>query len=159
MKRVDWFFVLAAGLVLVADQATKFAVRAYLAPGQSIPGEGLVRLTHVMNRGASFGLFANQTIPLIITGAIGVLALLLYYRYLPTQNLLLKGGLGLELGGAAGNLIDRISLGYVTDFIDLAVWPVFNVADSAITVGVALLLYYFLFHSREKGKAPVPDKP
>jgi signal peptidase II len=126
--------------VVAADQATKALVRANIDVGSRdgvFPG---VELVHVRNRGVAFGLFADGGIVLIAIGAACVVALLAFFAthsrrplvWLPT---------GLLLGGAAGNLIDRLHQGYVTDFIDLPLWPSFNLADSCITIGVLSLLY------------------
>jgi len=136
---------LIALTVIGVDQLSKFLVRANMEWGQSIPSEGLVRLTYTTNTGGAFGLFANQTFLLTLAAVIAITALVLYLRYLPPGSKLLKVGLGLDLGGAIGNLIDRIRLGEVTDFIDLGAWPVFNLADSAIVVGTFLIVYYLLF--------------
>ena len=126
--------------VVAADQATKALVRANIDTGNRdgvFPG---VELVHVRNRGVAFGLFADGGFVLVAIGAACVVALLAFFAthsrrplvWLPT---------GLLLGGAAGNLIDRTRQGYVTDFIDLPLWPAFNLADSAITIGVLSLLY------------------
>ena len=126
--------------VVAADQATKALVRANIDIGSRdgvFPG---VELVHVRNRGVAFGLFADGGFILVAIGAACVVALLAFFAthsrrplvWLPT---------GLLLGGAAGNLIDRLHQGYVTDFIDLPLWPAFNLADSAITIGVLSLLY------------------
>jgi signal peptidase II len=128
-------------LVVVAiDQATKALVRANLDFGDRdgvFPG---IELVHVRNRGVAFGLFADGGLVLVAIGVASVLALLAFFAthsrrplvWLPT---------GLLLGGAAGNLIDRMRQGFVTDFIDLPLWPAFNIADSCITIGVLSLLY------------------
>jgi len=105
---------------------------------------GLFRLTHVHNTGAAFGLFQGQSFPLTIVGLVSVAFILLYalflYRQFPLlDNRLGKSALGLILGGAVGNLTDRLRFGYVTDFIDVGIWPAFNIADSAITVGTIIL--------------------
>ncbi len=138
-------FVIALSVV-AADQLSKYLVRANMElGGESIPGEGIVRLTYTTNTGGAFGIFTNQTFLLAMTAIIGIAVLVLYLRYLPVRSTLLKVGLGLVLGGAVGNLIDRLRLGEVTDFIDVGAWPVFNLADSAITVGTILIVFYLLF--------------
>ncbi len=138
------YFFLTSALIIVADQLSKFWVRANLAVDQSIPEEGWVRLTHVKNTGAAFGLFSDQIFPLTFTSLIGVIAILLYYRYPLLKTALSKTALGLLLGGAVGNLVDRLHQGYVTDFIDFGLWPVFNLADSAIVTGSGLLAYLLI---------------
>ncbi len=148
-------FFLTALLAVAADQLSKIWIRSNLARGELLPETGLFRLTHVHNTGAAFGLFQDQTFPLTIVALIGIVALLLFalliYRRFPfLDSRLGKPALGLVLGGTVGNLIDRLRLGYVTDFLDIGVWPAFNIADSAITVGVVLFVYSFLFLTRAK---------
>lgn len=151
-----WIFFTVAFLVVVIDQVSKFLIRANMALGESLPSDGVVRLTYVTNTGASFGILPGQTLPLLITAIIGVVALLLFYFYMPLPSLLLKAALGLQLGGAIGNVIDRILFGKVTDFIDFRVWPIFNLADSSIVVGVGLLVLFLLLSAR-KGKVESAD--
>ena len=145
-------FPLAALLVAVADQLSKLWVRSNLAEGQLLFEIGFFRITNIHNTGASFGLFRDQTLLLTIFGIVGIVVLLLYalfiYRRFPLlNNMLGKIVLGLVLGGTIGNLIDRLRFGYVTDFIDFTFWPAFNIADSAIVIGVILFTYslYSLF--------------
>ncbi len=147
-----WPFFLVAGLVILADQISKYFIRTHMYLYQSIPQEGPFRLTYVFNTGASFGLFRGQTIPLMITAIIGIIALVLFFVYVPLQSKLLRVALGLQLGGAAGNLIDRVRLGGVTAFLAAGFWPVFNAADSAVVIGVGLLVLYFLISSSDKKK-------
>jgi len=143
------FFPIVAA-VIVADQVTKFLIRANMSLGESIPSEGLVRLTYTTNQAGAFGLFGNQSFLIALTAVIGVLILLLYLRFFHVGGKLLKVGLALELGGAVGNLIDRVRLGEVTDFIDVGSWPLFNLADSAITVGAVLIVCHLLFFTGKK---------
>lgn len=140
--------LLTALVVLLADQASKVAVRELLRSSgtNSIPLlDGWVRITHVENRGAAFGLLQNQTIFFVIVGIIVVAGILFGHRLVPAHRTTLALCLGLQLGGATGNLIDRIrNDGSVFDFIHLPNFPVFNVADSAIVVGVAILAFHLL---------------
>ena len=126
---------------LMADQVTKGLVVLAMHPGQSVPSSGLFRLTYVTNSGSAFGLFPNQTLFLILASFVGIGVLLIFYRTNPINSTLLRLSLGLQLGGAMGNLVDRVRLGYVVDFIDVGSWPVFNLADSAIMVGLIGLLW------------------
>lgn len=144
------FLFLVAGLILALDQATKEWVRANLPASQSLPPDGLIRLTHTTNTGSAFGLFPDQGTLLALVAVVVIGVILIYQRHLGQDALLLKGSLGLQLGGAIGNLLDRVRLGHVTDFVDLRVWPVFNVADSAIVVGVGLLAYLFLVVAKKE---------
>jgi signal peptidase II len=142
-------FFLIALLVVAADQLSKIWIRSSLPVGQSIFEAGFFRITHVHNTGAAFGLFQGQSFLLTIVALLGITGLLVYalviYRRFPLSgNMLGRPVLGLVLGGAVGNLIDRLRFGYVTDFIDVGLWPAFNIADSAITIGVILLAYSLL---------------
>lgn len=141
--------LLIGGLIIWADQLSKMWIRANVPPWQSLVDFGIFQIAHVRNTGAAFGLFQGQSFLLTIFSILGVAALLVYLfafqRRLPLlEGILGRLALGLVLGGAAGNLIDRLRLGYVTDFIDFKIWPAFNVADSAITVGMLLLVYCLL---------------
>ncbi len=138
-------FFLVALIVVALDQVSKFFIRANMTLGQSIPEEGFFRITYGTNTGGVFGLFANQAFLITLTAIVGVAAILVYSRYRQANRVLVRIALGLLLGGAVGNLIDRIRFGEVVDFIDVGAWPVFNVADSAVVVGVILIIYYFLF--------------
>ena len=139
--------VVTAAAVLVADQFTKWLARTYLPlfPDQSISIVGdVLRLTFVMNRGAAFGVLQNQNALFIVVSGVVIAVIIGSYRYSPVRSPLLNLALGLQLGGAVGNLIDRLRLGYVVDFVDVSIWPVFNVADSAIVIGVCILAYHLL---------------
>jgi len=144
-------FVIALSLVAI-DQISKYLVRANMELEQPIPSKGIFRLTYTTNAGGAFGLFANQTFLLAMAAVIGIFVLLIYLRYLPLDSTLLKVGLGLDLGGAIGNLIDRLRFGVVTDFIHIGAWPVFNLADSAIVVGTFLIAYYLLFAAKKSAR-------
>ena len=154
--QVKWrnvVFFLTAFLIAFADQLSKIWIRTNLAVGQSIPEAGVPRLTHVTNTGSAFGLFQGQTFPLTIVASASAVALLLYavlfYRRFPLlDNRLAWVGLSLILGGTVGNLIDRLRLGYVTDFIDFGFWPAFNLADSAVVVGVIMFAYSLISLAR-----------
>ena len=139
--------------IIVLDQATKFAVQAFMDLGQSIPTSGFIRFTYVTNSGGAFGLFMGQTVLLTAASFVGIGVLLLFYRTHPWPGRFVRLSLGLQLGGAIGNLIDRLYVGEVVDFIDVGPWPIFNLADSSIVVGIGLLLALFLFfeeHSRQR---------
>ena len=137
---VAWVRALAVVAAVVAlDQATKAAVRARLRPGERDELGLGVDLVHVRNRGIAFGLLTQRgTLLTVLTFA--ALALLVAYFALHSTRRLLWLPTGLLVGGAVGNVVDRVRHGAVTDFIDFPVWPAFNLADTAITVGVVLLL-------------------
>lgn len=136
-----------AALVVAADQLTKqWATIAFGAdPGGGTHWlDGWFGLTYTTNSGAAFGVLANRNILFLFIGIVVVAVIGLSWRYLPGGKLLLRVSLGLQLGGALGNLLDRVRQGYVVDFIQIRGWPVFNLADSAVCCGVALLMWYLL---------------
>jgi len=132
-----------SSITLGADQLTKHLIASRCLPGESLPLiPSVLHLTYVQNTGAAFGLFKGQRALFLLLSLLviaWVIREFLLRRSALTPSLM--WGYALVLGGAAGNLIDRLRLGYVVDFIDLKVWPVFNVGDSAITIGVALLIW------------------
>ncbi|HET9476355.1 MAG TPA: signal peptidase II [Dehalococcoidia bacterium] len=140
------FFWGAALIVVTLDQITKAIIRSSLDRGESWPdADWFVRIRYVTNSGASFGMLQDQTSFLIIMAFIGLAAIYLYYRYPPFEHGVVPIAIGMMLGGAAGNLIDRIRVGRVTDFIDFRFWPAFNVADSSISIGIVVLLAGYIF--------------
>lgn len=145
--------LVTAGLVIILDRASKIYIDSILDPGGSITLiKGILDITYVRNPGALFGLFSRFNSLLIIFSPAVILAILYYYLHAHPRDRLLNLALALELGGATGNLIDRLAYGRVIDFIDFKIWPVFNLADSAITAGLVLLaLFLFLRARRERG--------
>jgi signal peptidase II len=150
----DWLLVPLVGLVYILDQLTKHWAESTLCPYRSIPDDGPFRLICSYNTGSAFGLFPDQTFLLIIASFVGVGVLLFVYRSHPFPNLILRISLGLQLGGAAGNLTDRLRFGQVTDFVQLGFWPVFNLADASIVVGVVLLVWVFMFSGQGAKSSP-----
>lgn len=151
MTRSAGLFTAAAlGLaVFLADQLLKRLVETSMVLGESRPViQDVLHFTYIENSGGAFGLLANSQILLMVGSvvALGVVAWMLLAQ--PPSRTMASGG-GLVLGGAAGNLLDRISSGGVTDYLDLRVWPIFNLADVAIVLGVSLLVLNALF-SRDK---------
>jgi len=146
LNRGDLVFFGVAFAVIVLDQVTKAVIRRTLLLGESWPDAGwFVRITHVTNSGAAFGMLQGQTPFLVVTSLLGLGAILLYYLYPPMEHGVLRIALGLQLGGAIGNLSDRLRVGEVTDFINFRHFPAFNVADSAITVGIASIIVFLAF--------------
>ena len=131
---------LVAAVTVAADQAVKALVRATIDRGDEVNLILGIKLVNVRNRGIAFGMFSGGGVVLVLFAVIALVALLVFFVrhrdrplvWLPT---------GLLIGGAAGNLIDRVRESGVTDFIDLPAWPAFNLADTAITFGVLTLLY------------------
>lgn len=133
------YLFLTGFAVLALDQAVKFVIYSRLSGGQSmkvIPN--IFHITLVLNKGAAFGLLKDQRIFFIILSVSAIFFIIAYIWKNNSRSIFLLSSLGLLLGGATGNLIDRIRFGYVIDFLDFRVWPVFNVADSAITIGAAM---------------------
>ena len=141
--------LIALILVLVADQCTKSVISSFLYIGESIPEHGFFRITHVTNTGSAFGMFVDHTYLLIFASLIGILILIVFYRSQPFGGTILHISIGLQLGGAIGNLVDRVRLGYVVDFIDVGLWPVFNIADSAIVIGLVGLVWSMIFLNKK----------
>ncbi len=150
------FFV---AVVFALDQASKAYVRSTLALGESVPREGVFRFTHTFNTGSAFGLFSNQTNALIVASVLGIIVLIVLYRQQAKPSMFLRLSLGLQLGGAIGNLTDRVLRGHVTDFIDVGWWPVFNLADSAIVIGIAIVAWYLMFPKEEPRPRPALPAP
>lgn len=137
--------VLIAVLVVIIDQLSKFLIKLYYEPGQTVPLiKNFLHLTYVRNPGAAFGLFpGSQTILLIIT--VIVFAFIIFFQIeIGKDDIFIRIVLGLFLGGTLGNFIDRIQNGLVVDFIDFRFWPVFNFADASIVIGLFLLALYLL---------------
>jgi signal peptidase II len=138
--RSQWLILaLVAGAAVLADQLTKQVVGRTLALGDSVDIAGPFSIHHVENPGIAFGLFGSRTSLVIAVTAVAVGAMLLFFARSGRRHPVLPVALGLVLGGSIANLIDRIRLGHVTDFLDLVAWPAFNLADSFIVVGVAIL--------------------
>jgi signal peptidase II len=155
-------YLLLSLIVLVLDQWTKWLVEIHLPRGLSRPViDGFFNLVHVQNSGVAFGLFAEQGEArawiLALLGLVALTAVAVYFWITPRSDLLLLTALALVAGGAVGNLIDRIAAGGVTDFLDVYVgsyhWPAFNVADSAITVGIGLMIFDAVFPGRRRHAA------
>jgi signal peptidase II len=147
LKRDLPFFLLAAA-VFGLDQLTKSIVRNGLALGESWPDEDwLVKITHVTNTGAAFGILQGQGVFLTVTAFFALGAIIFYYAFPPLEHGLLRLALGLQLGGALGNLVDRLRFGEVTDMFHFPHYPAFNIADSSIVVGLVVIIGFFLFFS------------
>lgn len=136
----QWLALLAvAGAAVVADQLTKHIVGRTLALGDSVHVLGPFSIHHVQNSGIAFGLFASRTALVIGVTGVAVGLMLWFFARSGKRHPVLPVALGLVLGGSIANLVDRVRLGYVTDFLDFVAWPAFNLADTFIVVGVALL--------------------
>ena len=149
------FLISIAALVAILDQAIKLLVLVKIpAYGSIVVIPGFFDLTHIYNTGGAFGFLAGKSslfrhLFFLTASAIAMGMIVYLYLKTPREFLFLRSGLAMILGGAVGNVIDRIRLGKVVDFLDLYVkdlhWPAFNIADSAITVGILIFIYHLLF--------------
>lgn len=137
--------IIIAILIIAVDQWSKYIVQANMTPGLSIPIiPNVFHITYILNPGAAFGILENQRIFFIAVAAIMLLAAIYFYPRIPAKCRMLRFGLSLLAGGASGNVIDRIKTGYVVDFFDFRIWPVFNIADIVIVCGVFLIIVAIL---------------
>ncbi len=144
-------------LVMLVDQASKIYMISRLQPGDSLPlVPGVFHLTYVRNPGAAFGIFAHQTTFFIVISVLMIALIFFGRRLFSTRRFFVQLALSLQVGGALGNLIDRVRFGYVIDFLDFRIWPVFNLADVAIVAGMILLLLSLVgetsFYPGRKGR-------
>lgn len=158
IKARDYAVLLGlAGAVVALDQWTKYLVRTRLAFAESwSPWDWLApfaRIVHWNNTGAAFGMFQSGGLIFTVVAFIVSIAILYYYPRVPASQVPLRLALSLQLGGAVGNLIDRLSQGTVTDFISIGTFPVFNVADASISAGVAVLIAAMWIEERRGSKA------
>ena len=152
---VQWLGLVAIGLAAVAaDQLTKHIVTGHLALDDGIHVAGPFWIHHVQNSGIAFGLFASATPVVIVLTGIAIAWMLLFFARSGARHPVLPVALGLVIGGSSSNLLDRVRLGYVTDFLDLRYWPAFNLADSFIVVGVAILLAVLVLADRAHRPRP-----
>jgi signal peptidase II len=141
---------LLAGIILILDQSSKFMICRAMTLNESIPVvRNVFHLTYIQNKGAAFGLFPCQTLFFIIVTLLVISLIIFFYKRMSGNRVLMSWALGFILGGAVGNLIDRIRLQAVIDFLDFRIWPVFNLADSAITVGAIILFSSILLQKGE----------
>jgi signal peptidase II len=149
-----WILFAVSGLVLILDIVSKEIVRnnlplyTYWAPFPAL--EQFFRFTHTTNTGVAFGLFQNANALFAVFASVVSIGIIYFNQKLEPGNSLLRVALGLQLGGALGNLLDRILFGSVTDFLDFGPWPVFNVADTAVVAGVILMGYVILQEERKE---------
>jgi signal peptidase II len=151
---MQWVGLAAIALAAVAaDQLTKRIVTSHLALDQGDHIVGPFWIHHVQNSGIAFGLFSSRTAAVIVLTGIAVVWMLVFFARSGARHPVLPVALGLVIGGSMSNLLDRVRLGYVTDFLDLRYWPAFNLADSFIVIGVGVLLVALLAAEREPRRA------
>ncbi len=168
MRRYYIFFLITALAVVIIDQLSKIAVAGSIMYYESVPViNGFLNLVHVRNRGMAFGLMNRPDAQLsfyflVVATVVAIILLILWFRSLKGGSRGLVFGLSLVLGGAIGNLIDRLRLKEVVDFIDVFIgeyhWPAFNVADSAVTVGVFWILINVVFFTSPASQDAEKDR-
>lgn len=155
------FWILITVGVVVLDQFTKWLAVEYLIPIGTVPIiKDALHLTYVENPGAAFGMMQNSRWIFLLVSTVAIIAIIIYLIKFAPKNKLALLSLAFILGGGIGNMIDRVALGYVVDFIDFRLinFAVFNVADSFVCVGAALLIIYVLFIEGKENKRPDGDK-
>jgi len=145
LLRNYWMLVLVAGVIILADQVSKAYIRANFVEGVDMwaPWPWLLpyaRILYVSNTGVAFGMFKGMGMVFSVLAIIVSIAIVYYFPRVPLEDWTLRLAMSLQLAGAMGNLIDRLTIGHVTDFISVGNFAVFNVADASITVGVGVLL-------------------
>lgn len=141
-----WLIATIAALIVALDQWTKWLVRVNVPDGGVWLPESLgwlspyARIVHWHNTGAAFGMFQNASMVFTVLAFIVIAAIIYYYPHVENSDWSLRLAMSMQLGGAIGNLIDRLTLGRVTDFISIGTFPVFNIADASISVGAVVLL-------------------
>jgi len=146
-----------AGAAVAADQLTKQVVARALELGEEVQIAGPFSIHHVHNSGIAFGLFSSATGIVIALTAVAVVWMLVFFARSGARHPVLPVALGFVLGGSVSNLLDRVRLGHVTDFLDLRYWPAFNLADSFIVIGVVILFVVLFFSDREPRRRRITD--
>ncbi|MBI2659343.1 signal peptidase II [Candidatus Woesearchaeota archaeon] len=141
MSKKNVFVFSIALLIVILDQLAKFLIKQSFQLNQSIPIiKNVFHLTYITNTGSAFGLFKGLNLFFMLFSAMVIVVIFYYMKKIKENEKTMKLAAGLLLGGTIGNLIDRLLYGAVTDFIDFRIWPVFNIADSAVTISVVLLI-------------------
>lgn len=144
---------LIIGIILI-DQLSKFYIQETMTIGMSHPIiTDVFHITYILNPGAAFGILENQRIFFIFIAIVMIFVVAYIYPKIPSNSSLLRLGVALLVGGAIGNVIDRVKFGYVVDFFDFRIWPIFNIADITIVIGVTLIIYSMIFLSNIKDES------
>jgi signal peptidase II len=144
---------LVAAAAIVGDQATKYLVTSQLEPGQATHVLGPLSIHRVQNSGIAFGFFSSATAIVTLVTAAAVAWMIVFFARSGARHPVLPAALGLLIGGSISNLVDRVRLGHVTDFLDFGWWPAFNLADTFIVIGVAILLAALIASDRRPKEA------
>lgn len=158
MKSITFYMI--ALVIVVCDQVSKWAVTQTMTLNESRPVLGrFLSLTYTLNSGGAFSLFQARNSVFIAVASMALVVLLFAYHRYQRRDLYVSAALALALGGAVGNLIDRVRFKGVIDFFDVHFWPIFNVADSAITCGILILAWHFLFGHKLKREEAASAPP
>jgi signal peptidase II len=154
--RTRYLYIISI-IIVILDQLSKYLIVHDYTLGVSAPIiHNVLHITLLRNTGGAFGIMRSLPVMLLVVSAIVAVFIIVILKNKASIPKIVGIALAFQLGGALGNLIDRIRLGYVVDFIDLIVWPIFNVADIAITIGVLILAFHLIFHSHTEN--PVQNK-
>jgi len=153
LKYKKFYIPLVVLVFFLLDQISKEIILRTLKVGESVPEEGFFRFTHVRNFGSAFSIIQDANLFLMIVGILAIILIIYFLIFVAKDSVALQLSISLQLSGAFGNIMDRIRLGSVTDFIDVGSWPVFNIADSCISVGMAMLAFYLYINWKEERKA------
>lgn len=144
------YFFVPFLILLIADQAVKHLIRTTMVEGQSIPViANIFHITYIENPGAAFGILANQRILFLVLTALIVGIMIYLYFSLQNKKSLTAISLGIVVSGAIGNFIDRFLQGTVTDFLDFRIWPIFNIADICICIGLVFICYFVIIKGED----------
>lgn len=147
---MQWAGLAAVAIAaVVADQVTKHVVASHLSLDEKLQVIGPFSIHHVQNSGIAFGLFSSATVIVIALTAVALGWMLIFFARSGARHPVLPAALGLVIGGSLSNLVDRVRLGHVTDFLDFRYWPAFNLADSFIVIGVAVLFATLILSDRK----------
>lgn len=145
-------YIILSIVILAADMVTKYFVQRKMEPYDSIPViKNIFHITYVQNTGAAFSILKGKIFFFTAVSVIITLIIIFIMIKYPIKEKIFGIAMAMVLGGAVGNLIDRLRYGYVVDFLDFRIWPVFNIADCAIVVGTLILAYLITFHTEPKG--------
>ena len=144
------YFFVPFLILLIADQSVKHLIRTTMVEGQSIPViANIFHITYIENPGAAFGILANQRILFLVLTALIVGIMIYLYFSLQNKKSLTAISLGIVVSGAIGNFIDRFLQGTVTDFLDFRIWPIFNIADICICIGLVFICYFVIIKGED----------
>lgn len=144
------FIVLVLGIIFM-DQLSKYMIETHMELGMSLPLlPDIFHITYILNPGAAFGILENQRWFFILIAVLLLVIVGWLYPKLKAEHRVMRFGVALLVGGAVGNLIDRVKTGYVVDFFDFRIWPIFNIADIAIVIGVVFILFVLFFLAEKK---------